>query len=209
MSNEGGETPTWKGDAHKCHHPLRYGNRLYTSYWQGGWVILDIEDMSKPKRISGMDWSPPFPWPTHTCLRIPFKIKGRDFMVVTDEDVFRQEDYHPYPASFMWLVDITDEKHPQPISTFQVADMPDTPQPRATGCHQPCEKVTGTEIPVAMTETPITPDDPDIPDEARQDPSFFRNPGVDAGRDAGESRLGARAVDGGRLPRRLRRAGWR
>lgn len=145
----GGETPTWKNDAHKCHHPLRYGNRLYTSYWQGGWVILDIDDMSKPKRVSGMDWSPPFPWPSHTCLRIPFKIKGRDFMVVTDEDVFRQEDYFPYPASFMWLVDITDEKNPMPISTYQIEEMPDGPQPRMTGCHQPCEKVTGTEIPVA------------------------------------------------------------
>ena len=47
------------------------------------------------------------------------------------------------------MVDITDEKHPQPISTFQVEDMPNTPQPRMTGCHQPCEIVTGTEIPVA------------------------------------------------------------
>ncbi|HYC46319.1 MAG TPA: hypothetical protein VED01_12670 [Burkholderiales bacterium] len=145
----GGETPTWKGDMHKCHHPMRHGNRLYTSYWQGGWVILDIEDMSKPKRVSGMDWSPPFPWPTHTCLRIPFKIKNRDFMVVTDEDVFRQEDYFGYPASFMWLVDITDEKHPMVVSTYQIEEMPDTPQPRMTGCHQPCEIVTGTEIPVA------------------------------------------------------------
>jgi hypothetical protein len=70
-------------------------------------------------------------------------------MVVTDEDVFRQEDYHPYPSSFMWLVDITDEKHPMPISTFQVEGIGDGPQPRMTGCHQPCEKVTGTEIPVA------------------------------------------------------------
>jgi hypothetical protein len=145
----GGETPTWKGDAHKCHHPLRYGNRLYTSYWQGGLVILDIDDMRKPKFVSGLDWSPPFPWPTHTALRIPFKIQNRDFMLVTDEDVFRQEDYPPYPAAFLWMVDVTDEKHPTPISTFQVADMPATKQPRMTGCHQPCEKVTGTEIPVA------------------------------------------------------------
>ena len=52
-----------------------------------------------------MDWSPPFPWPTHTCLRIPFKIKGRDFMVVTDEDVVRLEGCPPYPSSFMWMVD--------------------------------------------------------------------------------------------------------
>jgi hypothetical protein len=145
----GGETPTWKADMHKCHHPLRLGNRLYTSYWQGGLVILDIEDMSKPRFVSGLDWSPPFPWPTHTALPIPFKIGGRSFLLATDEDVFRQEDYFKYPAAFLWMVDISDEKHPQPISTFQVEDMPDTPQPRMTGCHQPCEIVTGTEIPVA------------------------------------------------------------
>jgi hypothetical protein len=36
-----------------------------------------------------------------------------------------------------------------PISTFQVEGIGDGPQPRMTGCHQPCEKVTGTEIPVA------------------------------------------------------------
>ena len=88
----GGETPTWRGAAHKCHHPLRYGNRLYTSYWHGGFVILDIDDMSKPKFVSGLDWSPPFPWPTHTALRIPFKIKNRDFLVVSDEDVVRLPD---------------------------------------------------------------------------------------------------------------------
>jgi len=145
----GGEEPTWKGDAHKCHHPLRYGNRLYTSYWQGGFVIPDIDDLSKPAFVSGLHWSPPLPWPTHTALRIPFKIANRDFLLVTDEDVFRQEDYPKYPAAFLWMVDVTDEKHPQPISTFQVEGMPDTPQPRMTGCHQPCEKVTGTEIPVA------------------------------------------------------------
>src|SRR5215212_10120886 len=108
----GGETPTWNGTAHRCHHPLRFGNRLYTSYWQGGFVILDIDDMTKPKMISHVDWSPPFPWPTHTALRIPFKIENRDFLLVSDEDVFRQEDYPPYPAAFLWMVDITDERHP-------------------------------------------------------------------------------------------------
>jgi hypothetical protein len=145
----GGETPTWKGAQHKCHHPLRSGNRLYTSYWYGGFVILDIEDMSKPRLVSHVDWSPPFPWPTHTCLRIPFKIDNRDLMVVADEDVGRLEGCPPYPASFLWVVDITDEKHPVPISSFQLEDMPPEQQPVMTGCHQPCEKVMGTEIPVA------------------------------------------------------------
>jgi hypothetical protein len=145
----GGEQPAWKGAAHKCHHPLRYGNRLYTSYWHGGFVILDIDDMTKPRLVSHVDWSPPFPWPTHTCLRIPFKIDKRDFMVVSDEDVVRLEGCPPYPSAFLWIVDITDEKHPTPISTYQLDHIPPEEQPYMTGCHQPCEKVTGTEIPVA------------------------------------------------------------
>ena len=145
----GGEKPTWNGAAHRCHHPLRYGNRLYTSYWHGGFVILDIDDMSKPKMLSHVDWSPPFPWPTHTCLRIPFKIDNRDFMVVTDEDVVRLEGCPPYPSSFMWMVDITDEQHPYPVSSYQIEGIGPEQQPYMTGCHQPCEIVMGTEIPVA------------------------------------------------------------
>jgi hypothetical protein len=145
----GGETPTWAGRHHRCHHPIRSGDRLYVSYWHGGFVILDIDDMSKPKMLSHVDWSPPFPWPTHTCLRIPFKIDNRDFMVVTDEDVVRLEGCPPYPASFMWLVDITDERHPFPVSSYQIEGIGPEQQPYMTGCHQPCEIVMGTEIPVA------------------------------------------------------------
>ena len=51
----GGETPTWHGTDTRCHHPIRRDDRLYISYWHGGFVILDIEDMSKPKRVSGME----------------------------------------------------------------------------------------------------------------------------------------------------------
>src|SRR5437763_5196378 len=31
----GGEPPNWQGTAHRCHHPIRLGNRLYVSYWHG------------------------------------------------------------------------------------------------------------------------------------------------------------------------------
>lgn len=142
----GGEQPTWQGTDHRCHHPLRLGNRLYTSYWLGGLVILDIEDMTKPKFVSGLDWSPPYPWPTHTALPVPFLVRGRKMMIVSDEDVTRVEDA---PPSFLWMVDITDEKHPVPIGTYQVEAEDGTPRPTFTGCHQPSEKITGTEIPVA------------------------------------------------------------
>ncbi|HTP97285.1 MAG TPA: hypothetical protein VMK05_15640 [Burkholderiales bacterium] len=145
----GGETPGWEGTAHKCHHPLRMGNRLYVSYWHGGFVILDIEDMTRPKLVSHLDWSPPFPWPTHTALPIPFDIEQRRILLVADEDVTRLPDCPPMPASFLWLVDITDEKHPAPFASFQVDEIGSGEQPYMTGCHQPAEKVMGTEIPVA------------------------------------------------------------
>jgi hypothetical protein len=142
----GGETPTWRGTAHRCHHPLRLGNRLYTSYWHGGFVILDIEEMSKPKFVSGLDWSPPFPCPTHSAVPVPFEIEGRRVLVVADEDVFHLQ---PGPPAFLWLVDITVEERPVPFASFQVEGLDGTPQPKMTGCHQPIEKIKTTEIPVA------------------------------------------------------------
>jgi hypothetical protein len=142
----GGEKATWAKDAHRCHHPLRLGNRLYTSYWLAGFVILDIEDMGKPKLVSHLDWSPPFACPTHTALPLPFDIRGRRYLVVADEDVVRAETEVP---AFMWMVDITDEKHPAPVGSFQVEGLEGGPHPTMTACHQPCEKVAGSEIPFA------------------------------------------------------------
>lgn len=142
----GGEKPTWDKTEHRCHHPLRMGNRLYVSYWLAGFAILDIEDMSKPKFVSGLDWSPPFTCPTHTALPLPYELHGRRYILVADEDVFRGEND---PAAFMWMVDVTDERHPVPVSSFQVEGIEGKPSPTMTACHQPCEKVTGTEIPFA------------------------------------------------------------
>jgi hypothetical protein len=142
----GGETPSWKGRAHRCHHPIRLGDRLYTSYWMGGFVILDISDMSRPAFVSGLDWSPPFPWPTHTAVPVPFAVRGRRIMLVADEDVLRPPEA---TASFLWIVDITDEAHPMPFASFQVAGVDGGPQPDFTGCHQPVEEITGPEVPVA------------------------------------------------------------
>ena len=142
----GGEMPSWSGRQHRCHHPIRFGNRLYVSYWHGGFVILDVEDLAKPRHVSGLDWSPPFITPTHTALPVPFSLRGRRVLVVADEDVAKLE---PGPPSFLWLVDITDERRPVPFASFQVDGVDGSPQPEFTGCHQPVERITSTEIPVA------------------------------------------------------------
>ena len=134
----GGETPAWEGTAHRCHHPIRRGNRLYVSYWHGGFVILDISDMSKPKLVSHLDWSPPYPAPTHTTLPMPWKIMERDIMVVTDEEA---QKLTPKPLAFLWIVDITEETRPIPISTFMLPDDSAPGPDDRFGAHQPAEQV--------------------------------------------------------------------
>lgn len=132
----------------RCHHPLRFGDRLYVSYWHHGFFILDISDMSRPKVISHANTSPAFPHPTHTCLRIPQKLRGRDIMLVADEDVAK---LWPAAPSFAWIYDITNERAPTPIATFQVPGLdPDgAPQAPMSGCHQPAERFIGNIIPFA------------------------------------------------------------
>jgi hypothetical protein len=174
----GGETPTWDGRAHRCHHPIRQGNRLYVSYWHGGFVILDVDDMAKPRFVSGVDWSPPFTAPTHTALPIPFPLMGRNVLLVADEDVLRLQ---PSAPSFLWIVDITDERRPVPFASFQVEDEDGTPRPEYTGCHQPAEDVRGTEIPVAWFAHGLRMVDISRPHAPREVASFL--PPVPAGAD--------------------------
>jgi len=137
----GGETPAWEGRAHRCHHPMRKGDRLYVSYWHGGLVILDISDMSRPKMVSQLDWSPPFPAPTHTTLPIPWKVMGRDILVVTDEEAQKLQ---PQPQAFFWVVDITEETRPTPIATFLLPDGRKTAG--RFGAHQPAEQLHGNTL---------------------------------------------------------------
>ena len=142
----GGETYPWADYVPpRCHHPLRVGNRLYVSYWHHGFFILDISDMSRPTLISARNTSLSFPHPTHTCLRMPAPLKGREVMIVADEDVAK---LYPSAPAFTWTYDVTDERNPIPISTFQVpgVDVDGRPQDAMTGCHQPSERLTGTSV---------------------------------------------------------------
>jgi hypothetical protein len=145
----GGEAYPWDDYVKpRCHHPLRYGDRLYVSYWHHGFFILDIADLSKPTLVSGVNAGPADPHPTHTALRMPMKLKGRDIMLVADEDVAK---LRPSPPAFAWVYDISVEQQPTPIATFQVPGLDDdgAPQPPMMGCHQPSERFHGTTIPFA------------------------------------------------------------
>jgi hypothetical protein len=76
------------------------------------------------------------------------KLKGRDVLLVADEDVAK---LRPHAPAFTWIYDITDETNPAAIATFQVdgVDVDGAPQPPMTGCHQPSERFAGTIVPFA------------------------------------------------------------
>ncbi len=145
----GGEKPTWTRKQHRCHHPIRVGDRLYVSYWHGGGMILDISDMARPTFVSRINWSPPFPWPTHSLVPVPFPINGHRWMIVADEDVDPLENCPREMPAMLWMVNITDETKPVPFSSFQVEGLDGREHPTDTGCHQPVETIRGSEIPCA------------------------------------------------------------
>ena len=146
----GGETPTWTGRNHRCHHPIRRGDRLYVSYWYGGGVILDISEMRRPKFVSGFDWSPPYGWPTHSLVPIDTPIAGHRWMLVADEHVTPLDPtLSPHLPAALWMVDITDETRPIPVGAFQLPELVGVESPLMTACHQPVETVRGTEVPAA------------------------------------------------------------
>jgi hypothetical protein len=145
----GGEEPTWEARRHSCHHPLRSGDRLYVSYWHGGFMILDISDMTKPRLVSHMDWSPPYPCPTHTALRIPWRLADRDVLLCTDEEV--GDRLSRWPAAFVWMVDITEERNPVPISTYRGPHDADAPPNEGFGAHQPQEQLYPGDNIIAVT----------------------------------------------------------
>ncbi len=179
----GGEVYPWgDGPEPRCHHPLRMGDRLYVSYWHHGCYILDISDITQPTMVGELFIGPAFPHPRHTALPIPFEIAGRRIMVLADEDVSK---LRPHAPAFTWIVDITDERHPVPVATWQVdgLDLDGEPQPPMTGCHQPSEVVTGTEIPFAWFAQGLRVVDIADPHNPREAAHFLPEP------TAGESRV--------------------
>jgi hypothetical protein len=146
----GGETPAWEGRAHRCHHPIRNGDRLYVSYWHGGAVILDISDINRPRLVSAIDTSPPLAWPTHSVVPVQQSIAGQRWMLVADEHVAPlAPDLSQEMPAFIWMVNISDETRPVPVSTFQVPELVGRTNKLMTGCHQPVEFIPGTEVAAA------------------------------------------------------------
>jgi hypothetical protein len=86
-------------------------DRAYVGYIDGGAIILDISDMSRPKMISRVDYHPPFPGFTHTAL----PLFNRNLLIVTDECI--RYNFEDWPKR-IWILDIREENNPVMISSF-------------------------------------------------------------------------------------------
>ncbi len=141
----GGETPSWSGARNQLHHAMRLGDELWAGCWYGGFAAIDISDIRNPKTLGSFDTHPTFKPPTHTAMKVPFPVAGRDIALVMDEEVERFPGQAP---AFLWIFDVSDLDDFKPLSTFHVseADCPLSRAGRRFGAHQYQEHIDDTVI---------------------------------------------------------------
>jgi hypothetical protein len=101
---------------------------------------------------------------------------------VADEDVLPLDpELCRDMAAFMWMVDITDETRPMPVASFQVDGVNGKRNKEMTGCHQPIEDITDTEVPFAWFAQGLRFIDISNPNGPREVASYM--PDVPAGAD--------------------------
>ena len=86
-------------------------DRGYAGWIDGGVVILDLKDRTKPKLVARKSWYPPDTGFTHTVL----PILDRNLIVASEEAT--QDKCADWPKR-IWTVDIRDEAKPSTIVAF-------------------------------------------------------------------------------------------
>ena len=104
----GNEELTWPdGLRYAAHHALVDGDLAYVGWGDGGLVVLDIADRTRPRHLADLQWTPG--GDTHTCMPLP----GRNLLVVTDEVV---TDRCAGEEHLVRIVDVSDPAEPRVVS---------------------------------------------------------------------------------------------
>jgi hypothetical protein len=150
----GGETPSWPGRQHRLHHALRYGDEMWASCWHGGFNIVDVSDLAKPRTLGSYNYHPLFPEPTHTVMPLPERIGGRRIALAIDEEdaavsASEEEARRGRAHACILTFDVSDPTAIKPLGQFQVSEL-DSPFSRTSGArfgaHQFYERPTGTLV---------------------------------------------------------------
>ena len=149
-----GEKPSWSGKRHRLHHALRFGNEMWASCWHGGFRVVDISDIARPKTVASHNYHPPFPEPTHTAMPVPELIRGRRIALAIDEEdqaqsANEEEARRGRVHAGMSTYDVSDLSQVKPLALFEVSEL-DSPFARTPGArfgaHQFHERMTGTLV---------------------------------------------------------------
>lgn len=132
----GGEKPDWNQDTdrYRLHHPIVLGERAYLSYWDAGFLVLDISRLDSPKLICRRNYHPPYGGATHTALPIARKIGDRDWLIVFNEAMSTKPE-----QKLAWVVDVTEITNPVSVSTFHIPEDEYRNRGGRCGPHQPFE----------------------------------------------------------------------
>jgi hypothetical protein len=101
-----GEWPA--GKRYAAHHALLDGSIAYLGYGDAGMVVLDVGDVSNPRFVTSLQWTPG--GDTHTCLPLP----GRKLVVATDEAIRPRCNEE---RKLVHVVDVSDNERPHVVST--------------------------------------------------------------------------------------------
>ncbi len=99
------------------HHMITSGTRGFGAWRDGGLTVHDLSDPARPRLLSHVNWSPPFPGGTHTALPLP----GRNLLAVADE---ANAELCAKGTFYTWIVYARSAENPVPIATLP------TPQDR-------------------------------------------------------------------------------
>ena len=86
-------------------------DRCYLGYLDGGIMVLDISERSRPKLVSRWTNSPPYNGFSHTAL----PLFERNLLVVSDESI--QDNAADWPK-LVWILDARDERHLVSVATL-------------------------------------------------------------------------------------------
>lgn len=117
-----GEEPSPLGKEHRLHHALRCGDRMYAGCWGSGYAIIDVTDITKPRTLGTYDVHPPALEPSHTLLKVPHPINGREIALATDEERSNREGDEGEPHAPLYVFDVTDPSDMQLIYTHHVPE---------------------------------------------------------------------------------------
>ena len=59
---------------------------MYAGCWFSGYAIIDVSDITHPKTLGRYEVHPPACEPSHTLLKVPFPVAGREIALATDEE---------------------------------------------------------------------------------------------------------------------------